>query len=287
MSGSPKPMIVDQSGGGDFRTINAAIRNAKPNSVLSVRPGTYRESIKLSTGIEIVADGPVGSVILETTDVVAIDVASGAPRFRGVVIRSNSENDDFVEIGYTRDPVAVRVQSGTPYFDACTISARHGAGVLLEGKDANAQFHACRIHECQTNGIDCISESRGTFDNCDVASNKGCGIEVVNWADPVLKNCTIRDGLSHGVRIGSEGKGTFESCTIVRNNGCGIIVRKNGDPVVRSCIIRDWTTRGIYVTTYGKGTFESCELIGTTGPAWVVEPRARGVRRNNRPEAPR
>jgi len=70
---SPRPnetdspsIIVDQRGNGHFTTIRAALKAAKNNDRIVVRPGTYREELKLSKPIELVADGPIKQVIIES-----------------------------------------------------------------------------------------------------------------------------------------------------------------------------------------------------------------------------
>ena len=69
-----RQLVVDVGGGGDFATNTAAAATAGPGDVVTVRPGVYRETLKLSSKhgtagrpILIQADpnAPVGSVILD------------------------------------------------------------------------------------------------------------------------------------------------------------------------------------------------------------------------------
>lgn len=46
--GEPRDVIVDQSGNGDYRRIQQAVREAVPGTVITVRAGTYNENIVFS-----------------------------------------------------------------------------------------------------------------------------------------------------------------------------------------------------------------------------------------------
>lgn len=57
--------IVDQTGGGDFATLTAAAKAAKPSDVVLVLPGMYRESIALATPGVTWRAGDGGVVIID------------------------------------------------------------------------------------------------------------------------------------------------------------------------------------------------------------------------------
>lgn len=70
-------VVVDHAGFGDVRTITEALGLAGARATIIVRPGTYREAISLSTNVIIRADGPAGSVILESAGALAISIIGG------------------------------------------------------------------------------------------------------------------------------------------------------------------------------------------------------------------
>ena len=53
-------------GGDTYATIGEAIRNASPGAKISVKPGTYRESLTIDKPMEIFSDGPVDQTIVES-----------------------------------------------------------------------------------------------------------------------------------------------------------------------------------------------------------------------------
>jgi len=57
---TPKSIVVDGTGRGDYRTIIGAVLQAEPGDTILVRPGTYREGVLLPSGISIQRSGAGG-----------------------------------------------------------------------------------------------------------------------------------------------------------------------------------------------------------------------------------
>lgn len=63
-----KTHIVDQFHRGDFVTISEAITAAKPGDRILVRPGLYNEGLVINKPLEIVGDGPLDEIVIQTSD---------------------------------------------------------------------------------------------------------------------------------------------------------------------------------------------------------------------------
>ena len=103
----------------------------------------------------------------------------------------------------------------------------------------------------------------------------------------MVRECTFADGKTNGIYVLENGRGTFEGCTVTGNAYPGIVVQQGGDPVVRECTIARNRNHGVAVWATGRGTVTGCTLSGNVPGEWWVEGGAGGVRRNNRPDAPR
>ncbi|MEZ5964318.1 MAG: hypothetical protein R3F56_10775 [Planctomycetota bacterium] len=84
-------LIVDASGGGDFRSIGPAVAAAAPGDHVVVRQGTYAENLEIDKGIALV--GEPGALIAATTiggNLFVRDVPAGqAFRMRGFTLRGS------------------------------------------------------------------------------------------------------------------------------------------------------------------------------------------------------
>ena len=57
-------IVVDQSGGGDYRTIAEAVAAADDGDIVLVRPGTYVEAVTIDEDITLRGDGPLGDIVI-------------------------------------------------------------------------------------------------------------------------------------------------------------------------------------------------------------------------------
>ncbi|MFB6194152.1 MAG: DUF1565 domain-containing protein, partial [Halobaculum sp.] len=86
---TPRELVVDASGGGDYETISAAVAAADPGDTVTVRPGTYEESVRINESIRLVApEGATldGAATTGTTAGIRI-VGDAAPEIVGFTIR--------------------------------------------------------------------------------------------------------------------------------------------------------------------------------------------------------
>ena len=93
----PKTWVVDPSPNqGDFPTISAAIEHAAPGQRILVRPGRYREGLRLEKPLEIIGDGHRDDIVVEAAgrDAVYLTRSSAAwptsPCAGPVTVRSTS-----------------------------------------------------------------------------------------------------------------------------------------------------------------------------------------------------
>ncbi len=122
-------IFVDQTGAGNYTTIQEAINNAASDDIIKVGPGTYRESVNLNKAVQLVGAGP---------------------------------NITFIDSTYTseqpRNGIDVSVSSPV-YISGFTITA-HGKGVNINIDSATCTIRNCIISGSETgiyaNKLQCI-----------------------------------------------------------------------------------------------------------------------------------
>jgi F-box protein 11 len=292
-------IIVDSTGEEGPRSIGAALNAAFDGSLIKIRPGVYRENITVATNVQLVSDGPEGSVIIEPSALApCIVVMCAAPVLRGLTIRVETAGA----------PSAILIDGGAPQFEHCKLNTGGRAYALrihngakphltvcdLQGtvgiNGAGGTFHACVLHnadgaavvlergadptftDCELRangvGIRACDAGRGTFERCDIHGNR-IGVEVVRDANPRIVRCTIRDG-KYGIRVDSLGCGTFESCDISGNGFVGVDVQLEGNPTLSLCAIHDNKCEGVFVHKKGGGTFERCDIYDNASAGAIV-----------------
>jgi len=270
-------LVVDRGGAGVFRTISEALLNATPASVIRVRPGTYRETVTLTTDVTIVAEGRPGDVVLWGDEQPAIRVNAGRPLLRGLTLRAENS------LSSSARAPAIRVTGGSPSFVGCHVSSLAGRGVEIAGPGTDALMQDCEVGSCANSGILIDQSTKGTFERCSVRGTPN-GFEVRQDGNPSVRDCVLT-GNDIGILVYRNGRGTFDRCDVIGSNSSGIEVRDGGDPVVRNCTFRDSKGRGANILATASGTMTDCTFISNLSGDWVVEEGAGGTRTGNSPEA--
>jgi F-box protein 11 len=315
-----KPPVVDNRGLGDFRTINEAIDATRPGSCILIRPGRYTGGIRLNNSVDLIGDGPAGSIVVENDNGPALEMGTNHATVRGLTLRCTAgtahkrffgvevsqgrlllescdiTSDSLAGIGVHgvhADPLVRHCtilngqgtgifvfDHGHGTFEGCTIANNAKGGVSI-AKGANPVLIGCDIHDNRGAGILAHNQGRGIFDGCEVFAQHHCGIAVLGGSVVQVQKCTIRDNATCGIIVGEHGRGTFFDCAVAGNGHAGVEARTGGEPVMQQCRICGNGQVGVYVHNQGTGTFEDCDVGGNKREAWAIEPGCTVVKRNN------
>jgi parallel beta-helix repeat protein len=299
----PAVLVVAARGAAHHETIAAAISAAQPETQILVRPGIYREALVIDKAVELIADGPAGSVTIVSAVGPCVLLTADQAMIRGFTLRGRAG-------AASGEAYCVDIGRGNPLLESCDISSDSLSCVYVHGTGTAATIRDCRIHDGTQAGILISGSAEGTVEDCDIWGNNMDGVHVSRAAGPVIRRCTVRqghgagiwaegpvtvqdcdiwgnersgvvisggsatitdcrihDGLRAGVIAQFEGCGILQDCDVYRNNMHGVEICERGRLEVRRCTIRDSGEHGINAETGGNGIIENCELTGNTGPA--------------------
>jgi nitrous oxidase accessory protein NosD len=251
-------LTVSRQGAADYRSIKAASRAAPPHARILVRPGVYQEALVLDKPIELIGDGPLPEVILESTLADCILMQTDEAVVRGLTLRSRAgrENGRFY---------AVDVPRGRLLLENCDITSDSLACIVVHGEQANPTVRNCRIHDGKDCGVHVYDRGRGTFEGCEIHGNALSGAAIRTGGNPVFRRCLVRDGSVGGFLIYDQGEGLVEDCDIVNNEYAGVEIKQGGNPMIRRCrISRSKQGSGVHCYDRGLGTVEECEIFGNS-----------------------
>lgn len=166
-----------------FKTISRAIAKAKSGDTVWVKPGEYREHIKLSSGVVLVSQ----SLFKATID--------GAGSESAVTMGNKSTISGF------------EIKNGR-------------IGIYTEGKDNT--ISKCFIHDNQQSGIICVGHLPKIEDNI-IVENGGSGIQGwdVRSTISTINHNTIAYNANHGLAIGGKSEIIVENNIISHNEKLG------------------------------------------------------------------
>ncbi|MCX5985133.1 MAG: pectinesterase family protein, partial [Chloroflexi bacterium] len=181
LPGPPPPprLVVDQSGKGDHRTITAAIRaSVVPGTLITVKPGIYREAVVIDRDVEIVGEGDRARIVVEVTNTHAVTVTADRAVVRNLTVRA---------VGSGATSGAVWVQRGRVVIEACDLTSAIGAGVYISGKDSAPVIRDCEIRDGQGPGVIVYEQGQGTIEQCVISGNALAGVAISEGGNPTVR----------------------------------------------------------------------------------------------------
>jgi nitrous oxidase accessory protein NosD len=175
----PRVLSVATQGAADFRTIAAAVAAAPAGAQVRIGPGVYEETVTIGQDLELVADGPPGSVRLvhptapltiASGTVLLRDLAlwQGQPARGGLARFTGSRGSDEPVPAQVVPPaaLALQVRGGTVRVEGCRFSAASGMGVGVRGLGTTVDMSGSNFFRV-TGGLCVLGGAVARLDGCE------------------------------------------------------------------------------------------------------------------------
>ena len=229
-----QPLVV---GPGGYSTIAQAIKAAPEGATITIKPGTYKESIKLTKKITLKGASPA-SCFVQSNKGPALVVSSNATvsgltfsnkspvQSSTIFIPKGSPKISYCEI--TNDTpakqpqwsAAIEIGGGSPTINKCTIKEAKGMGIIITGGSPTIKNNTVR--NCSIYGVWFNGSCSAKLLNNTVIGNLKSGVGVKNNANPTISGNQISNSGENGILIYSNGKGTYNNNKVSSNKLSGI-----------------------------------------------------------------
>ncbi len=240
-----RQLVVDASGGGDFRSLAAAIRS-QPAVRILVRPGTYREALVLDRPVALVGDGPREAIVIEGVDQAVLTNATQFALAEGLTLRARGAGHH-----------AVDVPRGTLFLSRCDLRSDSLAAVAAHD-GGQARLKDCLVHDTAEGGL--FASAGGTVAD-EGSLLRGCG-----WGANVrggvleLEGTRVERSGKVGVLLEPGSRGTLENVD-VSGSGQVNLQAAGSELTVRGGRLRD-ARFGALVIGQARATLEDLEITG-------------------------
>ena len=249
-----KSVLVSAKGNADFASISEALRNIAANARLIVRPGIYNESVVIDKNVEIIGDGAVENIVVQSASASCVRMQTDRAIVRGLTLRGSGAR-------FGRAFFAVDIPHGALVLENCDVVSDSLSCVAVHGVNANPSVKNCRIHDGADSGVYFFDNARGQIEDCDIYRNTNVGAAITKGANPTIKNCRIFEGRNGGVVAWQNGAaGLIEDCKIFGHRLANVGVSEYANPTFRRCEIYGSADAGVFVQQNGYGKFEECEV---------------------------
>jgi SpoVK/Ycf46/Vps4 family AAA+-type ATPase len=299
-------VAVSRTEPGCHSTIGAAIAAAPHGATVVVQPGTYRERIRLTGDVALIAEEGPGTVTLDGTDGVAVFVAAGRVSLTGIDLVGGGGNLPAVQVGAGHlelvrctvsagGIVAVHVPAGHLSLRDCRVGNDSGAGLLFERGGsarvtgtaitgigsaavvvtggADPVFHRCTISDVRGTGVVCTRGGRGVFEDCVISSVDGPGLSVDDGAVRLAGTRVEGTGGTPVVILG--GTPALTGCAVRAATGPAVMIGGSADPRLHDCTVEVESGHAMSVQDNATGDYVGLRATARDGAALVVTGKAR------------
>jgi parallel beta-helix repeat protein len=246
-------LVVSAFEEGAYRTLGEALQHARTGGRVLVRPGMYKESLTLPKTVEIVGDGPVGEIILESPDGNCLVMQADLARVRGLTLRCAAGSSN-------RERYAVHVPHGQLILEDCHITSDSLACLAATGASAAPTLRRCKIHGGASAGVLVLDKATAVLEDCDLAEHALAGVECRRGGHASLRNCRVLTCAQAGVLAHDGGKATLDECDLDDNAVAGVECRENGQVSLRRCRVHNGRGPGVRVHLGAQASLEDCDL---------------------------
>ncbi|MBN8591712.1 MAG: right-handed parallel beta-helix repeat-containing protein [Anaerolineae bacterium] len=244
---------VSKLGAADFRSITEALAKVPEGATIKVKPGLYRESVKLTKAVELIGDGHREDILIESADGNVLWMDTDFAAVRGLSLRQTGTPE--------AQKVAVYIPKGRLILEDCDITSSSLAGIQVCNAGTNPVIRRCRIHNGNSAGVLAYEKASGTFEDCEMVGNGLSGIQVTEGANPTLRRCRMVDNIASGLLVLQNATGIFEDCEMVGNGLSGFEAKTGANPILRRCRMVENKTGGVLVSQNAAGIFEDCHIV--------------------------
>ena len=251
---------------GHFSTITAALRAAQPGDRLIIKPGVYRESLRIDVPVMLMgcpgAAGAGGGGGVTITSSRNHTVHSTAPfaRMENITLRQTGSSGRS----------CLLISRGRLEVSDCDISSASGLCVEVTESAAPIVRHS-RIHGGAAAGLWFRAAGGGLVEGNEIWGNGWSGVQISEESNPTLLRNYIHDNKSAGIISFNYGRGVAKHNDITSNGKGGVQVRSRACPELVCNRIFAERSFGVWVYEHGLGRFEDNDIINNAWSGFQVE----------------
>lgn len=266
---SPGEVRVGPSGM-DVTSIGAAVERVRLGGRIVVGPGTYRETVRLSREVELLAGGSPGEVVIDSPNGPGLVLSADRATVRGLTVQSRTG------MGGSPTP-AIQVLAGLPVVEDCTAES-DGDAVVVSGAGTAAALVRCRLQSTDVgHGLVVEGPARARLEGCEIA-NALAGAVARQGGEISLAGCKVTACPLAGLQVIEKGVATVEDCAVSLCGQAGVDVASGGRLTMRRTAVRDGHGVGVQVRELADALLETCQLTGNAGhglDVWGAQATAR------------
>ncbi len=220
--GERSVVFVSADGRGQYRTIQEAIDHVDTDTWIRIRPGVYRERLRLRSFVNLQGEGPAATILV---------AEPGGPIVEGYNIAACRLTGMTIQFEDSASEPAVLLRFGTLIVENCVI--RNGSVGIDASSYSTVRLRQSWLTDHSRIGVRLNRRSEGYLSDSRIDRGGGDGIVVEDASGCNVDRLVIRDHAGAGMVFRRQSVGNLMGNILSRNAG-GVRLESGSTPVVRN-----------------------------------------------------
>ncbi|MFJ3671194.1 right-handed parallel beta-helix repeat-containing protein [Streptomyces sp. NPDC090106] len=254
---SRQVLLVSQDGSAPHRTIGAALSAAADGALITISPGTYRESLVVDRVVTLAAGAD--GVVIDGAGDSAVVVDAEAVRLSGLTLTGGGEQTPVVE-----------VRRGEAALEACAVSGDEAWAAVLAWHQGTLIARSCRVRGPGGAGIVVTSSGQNVVEGTTVEQTRSSAVVVTERGRLTVRQCRLVDPGGNGVCVNGQAHGTVEDTAVTGSGQPALVAEQNGRLDLLRVTVSGSAGLDAYLTSGAETTLTDCAFTGSGGESVLV-----------------
>ncbi|MFC1408812.1 right-handed parallel beta-helix repeat-containing protein [Streptacidiphilus sp. N1-1] len=237
---------------GAYRTVAAALADARDGTLITLAPGRYEESLLIIRPVTLAAD-PAGSATVHSASGSTVVLDAEAVQLSGLLLS-----------GADPEAPVLDVRRGQAALDGCQVSGEAWAAVLA-WQQGELALRDCTVTNAQGAGIVVTSGGGNVMERSRVSDVGSSAVVVAEQGRLTVRDCTLSGARGNGICVNGEGAAVVESSRIERSGKPAVAVEQQGRAELRRVTVADSVHLDAYLTSSAAISLLDCVFTGSAG----------------------
>ncbi|WP_217556631.1 right-handed parallel beta-helix repeat-containing protein [Streptomyces sp. GbtcB6] len=259
---------------GAYRSIGAALADAREGALITVAPGRYEESLHVTKPVTVAAQDSAQPPRLHASAGSTIVLDAEAVQLSHLVLT-----------GADREAPVLDVRRGQAALDGCRVSGQAWAAVLAWHEGVLA-LRDCELANERGAGIVVTSDRSNVVERSRVTGVGSSAVVVAERGRLTVRDCVLEGARGNGVCANGQSSLTVETTRIAGSGKPALAVEQQARAELREVQISGSATLDAYLTSTAETVLTGCRFTGAGQQSVYVGPGAAPVLRNCVLESP-
>ncbi|MHA6757438.1 right-handed parallel beta-helix repeat-containing protein [Streptacidiphilus sp. PAMC 29251] len=237
---------------GAYRTVAAALADARDGTLITLAPGRYEESLLITRPVTLAAD-PAGSATIHSASGSTVVLDAEAVQLSGLLLSGSDPGAPVLD-----------VRRGQAALDGCQVSGEAWAAVLA-WQQGQLALRDCTVTNAQGAGIVVTSGGGNVMERSRVSDVGSSAVVVAEQGRLTVRDCTLSGARGNGICVNGEGAAVVESSRIERSGKPAVAVEQQGRAELRGVTVADSVHVDAYLASSAAISLLDCVFTGSAG----------------------